>query len=613
MKHLYTPALLALAVSQANTALAQENKLEETIVTSSRVETPLRQVGTSVSVVTAEEINLRGNISLIDTLQYEPSVTVTGSGSAGSTSALRIRGENGFRTKIFIDGIDISDASSPQVGPRVEHLMSAGINRVEILRGPQGMMYGADAGGIINISTYEPGQGFTGGVNAEYGSFNSYQLGGHIGGGNEKGDLSLQANRFKTDGFNSRVDDTVLQDKDGYVNSTAHARAGWNITDGWRAEVVLRQVDSTNEYDRCGFPRTDDCEAKFEQGAGRIAIMQSNDTLTNQFAYNVSGTDRRFFTEGVESYGTKGSIAKYEYIGSWQALDNTKFVYGADRTIEGIDSDSQDRKRNQDGAYLEYQGSFLDALYLTAGLRRDLNQDFGGFTSYRVSGAYIFSLNNGDLKLKGTYGTGFRAPSLYEVDYNNGPSALPPASNTTLKPEESKGYDLGIGYYSNSGWYTELVYFDQRVEDEIYFDLDGFSGYLQGEGESKSRGVELIGEVPFATIWTLNGNYTYNTTKDDDGEPRIRAPKHQLNLALAVRPWNGRFTTSLRMRAARDIEAIDGTLDPYAVFDLSLIYEVLEGLELYGRVENLFNANYQVNQAFHTAGQAGYIGLRYNL
>ena len=167
----------ALAIACAASPLVQANNLEEIIITSSRVPMPLRQVGTSVSVVTSPEIQQRGFSSLYEILRSQPAIGVSNSGGAGKPTALRIRGEEGFRTQVLLDGINISDASGTQIGPNLEHLMSAGINRVEILRGPQGLMYGADAGGIVNITTAAPSEGLTGELSAEGGRYGTQQLG----------------------------------------------------------------------------------------------------------------------------------------------------------------------------------------------------------------------------------------------------------------------------------------------------------------------------------------------------------------------------------------------------------------------------------------------------
>ena len=142
-----TTSLQATADNETTT----RNKMEELVVTSSRVPMPLRQIGTSVSVITQQDIAELGFNSIYDVLRTQPSIGVTNSGGAGQQTTLRIRGEEGFRTLVLLDGIDLSNTSTPQVSTQFEHLLSSGIQRVEILRGPQGLMYGADAGGVVNI------------------------------------------------------------------------------------------------------------------------------------------------------------------------------------------------------------------------------------------------------------------------------------------------------------------------------------------------------------------------------------------------------------------------------------------------------------------------------
>jgi vitamin B12 transporter len=125
-----------------------------------------------------------------------------------------------------------------------------------------------------------------------------------------------------------------------------------------------------------------------------------------------------------------------------------------------IDGCGSDTDRNRDGYYLEYQGGFSIAFHHHR-CRYDDNDDFGTHATYRVSGAYLIDVSDGELKLKGTYGTGFRAPSLYEIAFNEGPFAYPPAQGTQLSEEESEGFDLGLSWSTAAGLYLEAVYFDQ--------------------------------------------------------------------------------------------------------------------------------------------------------
>ncbi|MBN7796225.1 TonB-dependent receptor plug domain-containing protein [Parahaliea mediterranea] len=609
------PALYAATDIPARDTRSQYS-MEEVVVSSSRVPMPLRQVGTSVSVITEEDIRNQGFDSLYNVLRSQPGIAASNTGGAGKPTALRVRGEEGYRTKVYIDGIDVADTSATQHGPRFEEILSAGVRRVEILRGPQGLMYGADAGGVVNISTRSGEPGLQGVVSAEGGRYGTRQLTADIGGGNEQVDFALSATDFETDGFNARGDDTSAHDDDGYDNTTLHGRVGWNASENLRLELVARNTEGENAYDDCftvdTFAPTDACGSDFEQDAWRAAIDYQAGRFGHQLAYTGNDTERQNYADGLPSFGADGSLDKWGYLGNFAASEDLRLVYGAERLTESIDDGSFDRERDQDSVFFEVQGGFGDALYLTAGARHDDNEDFGSHTSYRVSGAYLIDMAGGELKFKSAYGTGFRAPSLYEIAYNIS-FATPPASTVELDAEQSEGLDVGVVWANDDGLYLEATYFDQRIEDAIYFDLNNYSGYLQDDGNSDSSGVELIARLPLGETFWLGGNYTYNDSEDADGSTRVRRPEHLANLSFNWQPLNGDLLLALHVRSARDAEGIDGeALDDYEVVDLNASYALWRGLEIYGRVENLLDEDYQEVRGYNTAGAAAYAGVRYS-
>ena len=614
MKKLST---LALAVISASTALTTHanNRLEEMVISSSRIEKPLREIATSVSVITAEDIKIRGFQSAADLLRYDPGISVTNNGGVGKATSLGIRGERGFRTNVYIDGIDVTDTSTPQAGPNFANLMGAGIERIEVLRGPQGMMYGADAGGVVVINTIAAQEGLHGSAKGEWGRYGTSDYEGHLTGGNEAVDFTVIAAHYETDGFNTLATDTDLQDDDGYEADTFHGRFGWNITDTLRAEVVGRHVEGDNDYDDCftvdTFAPTNNCTNEYEQDAYRAALSHEGEQFSNSIAYSGNQTEREFFSEGQSSFYSEGELEKIEYLGSWQAREGMSFVYGAELENDSIESSGDDIDRDEEGYYLEYQGSFSDAIFVTAGARYTDNDDFGSETTYRASAAYLMDIGDGELKFKGVYGTGYRAPSLSELAYNSGPNAFPPASLVELTAEESEGYDLGIGYFADAGWFVDVVYFNQEIDDEIYFDLIDFSGYLQ-DGDSSSEGVEVDSEYIVNDMFTLSGNYTYNDTEDDAGEQRIRAPEHMANLGLRITPLEG-LEINLNYRISRDRADEQGVeVDDYEVLDLSANYHVTDNFEVFGRVENATDEDYEEVPNYNTSGAAGYAGVRYS-
>lgn len=581
--------------------------LETIVVVSSRREMPLRQVATSVAAMDEAQIEARGFTALADVLRAMPSVSVSNSGGMGKASSLRVRGEAGFRTLVRIDGVDVSDPTGTQASAPIQHILSSNVSRVELLRGPQGMMYGADAGGVLNISTRSTGEDTEVKIATEGGSFGSQRHSASLGGGGEAADYFVSATRADTDGFNTRLSDTELRDDDGYKNTTLHARGGWNISDSLRLEAVARDTEASNEFDRCGFPvAVDDCTGDFDQTNARVSMAHKTGILENQLAYSRTEITRKNFAGGVVSYDTEGEIEKLNLTGRADLSDVHALVYGLEQREDSVG----ELDRDQWALYAEYQGNYADTFYLTAGVRRDDNDDFGHHDSLRLSGAYLIdAVAAGSLKLKTSYGTGFRAPSLFETDYNNQALELYGIELAALSPEESEGIDIGVEYFGDDGLHLEAVLFDQRIDHEIGFDLVGFTGYIQSGGESRSRGVELIADAPLTDTLVLNTNYTYTDAEDAADAPRARMPEHLANIGFTYVPVDA-LSASLNLRAARGAVDTSGEAqDNYQVLDASLRYTLNPSVTVYLRGENLTDKSYVEVSGFRTAGASGYAGV----
>jgi vitamin B12 transporter len=316
-------------------------------------------------------------------------------------------------------------------------------------------------------------------------------------------------------------------------------------------------------------------------------------------------------------FATEGRISRFEYTGSYVASNAATLVYGADLQDEEADtSEGDELDRNQDGYYVEYQGRFGDRLFLTAGARYDDNDDFGTYTSTRVSGAYTQALGGGhSLKYRASRGTGFRAPSLYEVAYNDRPfGVLPVAAATSLLEETSSGYDVGVEYAAASGLRFEATYFDQDIEDAIVYVFDSATfddGYLQSNGTSTSRGVELGLRAPLGARWAFVGNWTNNDTETVSGEPRLRRPKNLGNVGVEYTATNDALRLVVNYRLSGDaIDSGGAPLDDYEVLDLSAAYSLGETFELYGRVLNVGDEEYREVVGYNTPGREAYAGVR---
>lgn len=600
---------------------AQETvEAEEVVVISNRIPVPMRQISTSVSVITEHEIEAHGNLSLTDVLRQQTSIGTSNSGGPGKGTALRIRGEEGFRTLTIFDGLRLQDPSGPQVGLRMEHLMSSGVSRVEVLRGPQGLSYGADAGGVVNLTStrYDQSEGWQGRFDAQHGRYGTEQYTGFISGGSDRVSVFLSASDYSTDGFNSRVSDNVLRDRDGYDNTTLHGVLGWQATDAWYLQLVHRDVDSGSAYDGCfssiTFSTVHDCVVDSRQEATRLSAEYSVGNLGHEFSYSQVRNSHEDFSEGLPAFDSSGKVERLEYVGNHSGFDSFNLVFGADHE----ELTYGDYSRGNLGVFAEYLSDFSETWFFTAALRHDDNDDFGKHTTYRVSAAYLYAVPNSNhgLKLRSSLGTGFRAPSPYEMAYNKRPGVYPPASLVDLRQEESRGYEFGVEYTIGTVATLEAVHFNQRVENAITYDAVSWSGYLQDFGSSQSRGLELSARVSVTPQWDLTGNYTYNQARQVDGTPRVRRPKHLVNAGVSYYSQNDRLTVNGFYRYSRSsIDQVNGSvtrLDNFGVLDLSASYRVSDLLEVYGRLENALDENYQEIYDYYTPGRAAYVGVRLN-
>ena len=614
---------LLAAVASASAALsvgAQQTALEEIVVTSSIVEQPRRQIGTAVSVIEADEIELRGYEGLADVLRTQTGIGVSNSGGAGKSTAVFIRGEDNFRTLLMIDGVKALDPTATQVTPSFDSLLATSdLQRVEVLRGPQGFIYGADAGGVVNVITKRGADELGGQVALEYGDYSTRKIDAALSGGGDKGDYFVSAVDLTTDGFNAQTADTVLRDDDGADNTTLHAKLGWNVTENLRLQLVARDIDAEAQFDNCFgpapfFSMSNDCVSTTDQQTYKLSADHSTDRFSSSFGFSEVDIARDSLTGGVSTFATDGSLARVEYTGSYRPSDGLGLVYGIDLQEEELDDDFAPQSRDQNGYYFEYQGGFGDAFFLSLGARYDDNDDFGAHTSSRLSLAYVQDLSTDrSLKYRASAGTGFRAPSLFEMSLNRS-AVFPPAAGVVLEEETSRGYDVGVEYEGTNGLHLELTYFDQEIEDAIEFDLVFFSGYLQSAGVSTSKGLELGASTPFGERWQLLANWTYNDAEDTAGQQRLRRPKNIGNFGVQFESANERLSFLANYRLSRD--AIDTTfvstvpLPDYEVLDLSVTYYASGLLQIYGRVQNATDETYQEVAGYNTAGRSIYGGVR---
>ena len=603
------PLALAMA-SFIPSAIADTNSLnsriEEVIIVSTRTETPYISQGTSFSVIPAQQLQHQGFDSLADHLTTQVGIDVRQSGGLGSQTGVFIRGEESFRTQLRVDGLKIVDPSGTQAAPIFDSILLGGLNRIEILRGPQGAVYGADAGGVVSVTSKDYNNGPEVAIDLRGGSDNYRRLLGTGGTGGDWGQLSVSTVALDTDGFNARVSDQT-KDDDGYENQTIHAKGEINLGQLWQLGAVLRQHEGEVEYDSC-FPSSNNCLSETDLNAGLVSVSINHDLLRQALSVSRTASERQDFTDGVPSFDLEGDIERVEYLGQLRLSKTFNLIYGIDYENETV----ADTDREQKGIYLTYHGRFNERFNLNASIRYDDSEEFGSFSTHRVAvNAELINTKQGRLIIKSSVGTGFRAPSLNEQSYNDGSFAFGDAAGLQLEEETSEGIDAALQWFGNAGLFASIGAFYQTVDDQILFASD-FSGYLQDFGESNSQGIELEVNWVINSYTTISGNYTYNETEDTNGDQRIRRPKHLANFGFTVAPLEDLEIYANYQIVQDAISVSSEPLEDYALLNTSIDYSVSPKLDVYLNLENLLDEDYQQIDGFNTQGVAIYLGGRVN-
>ena len=590
-----------------------QTDLEETVVIASRVPTPLSEVGISVDVLDRELIALLAYRDLSSLLDIQTGISVTRDGGYGKAAAIRMRGEEGYRTRVLLDGIDLSDPSSPQISPRIEHLLTEGIERIEILRGPQGLMYGADAGGVISLTSRQTSEGVDADLLVEVGEEDFTQLGINLSAGNDWIQGSVAWADMSTDGFNARPSDVDPADNDGYENQTLHGNLNLLLSDHWDLQLTSHSIDADNDYDSCfsavDFSQSNLCTDVFEQRSHRIAVNWRTETLTSSLSFEDLSSERVFATEGISTFKPNSDQHELSWLSTYQSSIG-RIIFGVDLQEQSYDDEFNQRERDNTGIYGELQlPAFRGSA--TAGVRYDDNEDFGHYTSWRLSTSQPLTVGPDSLVLKAAIGTGFRAPSLYEVGYNQGPFSYPPASSTSLREEQSQGWEIGL-HWKQGANSLSATWFDQYIENEIIFDLATYSGYLQSSGKVSSRGIELAGEVALGRDWSIIANGTWNETETSSDSQRAYRP--ELSAAFSLLWQRDRYQSALTLRGQFDsVDVTNLPMQDTHQIDWRITAEIAGNFVLSFRMENITNQTDQRIRDYATQGRAGYLGLRYRL
>jgi vitamin B12 transporter len=592
----------------AQTASIEETKLDTIIVNGSRLDQTMTEIGSSVSVITRDDLEELGVDFALDAIATAPGVTVNQNGAFGGNASVRIRGASNDQTLVLIDGVPVNDPTGTGGGYNFAYLDTDTIERIEVLKGPQSTLWGSDAiGGVVSITTKRPTEGLSGTVFGEYGSFNTLRGGASISNANEIGDFRLAATGLTTDGISKADEANGNSEDDGYDSQTVSAKGGLNLPASVRLETSLMWSDAESEYDSYAFGAQGsvadgDEVTNSETLSGNITLKAPlfDGRLENLVQIGYADIERENTSNGVQSYFTEGDRVLFRYQGTFAINDTNTLAFGTERE----ETSANEQESSIDSLFALYEFKPVDSLTLTGGIRVDDHETFGSETTGRVAAAWTAT---DQLTFKASWGQGFKAPSIFQSTYICTFCGLT-APNTNLKAETSEAYDIGVQWQSaDERIVLGATLFDQETENMIDFSYT--AGY-DNIALVDSQGGELTGAYAINNWLGIAASYTFIDSDDGNGNALARLPESTGNISASFDP-DGPFSGAVLVRYNGEEANTDGSeLDSWTRVDLTGSYDLNDTVEIYGRIENLLDEEYQQILGYGTPGLSGSVGVR---
>ena len=612
--------------------------LEHVLVTARLQPITIGEIGSSVTVISREEIEQKQVKYLSELLRDVPGFSVSQSGGPGSQTQVRVRGAEANQLLVLMDGVRANDpAASGEF--QYQFALTSNIERIEIIRGPQSATWGSDAiAGVINIIRKKDVKNKYLSGNIEAGSFDSFNAsidGGYSG---KVFQVSGGVSYLDTDGSNvSRSGN----ESDGAENTTGNIAVEFDAGDAFSMRFSGQWINATSEYDDIdyfvtGLPEDADRVTETNQSflAGELSYQPKLNPWTGSFSVNRMESDNDNLSDGTWTGSTAATTLDYR-LRAGVSLDEAKnhrlgfalehedvdFSQRGEATIYG--DPNQDQSYDVNAYAAEYIGKPMTGFTWTASLRLDDYSDFDNATTWQLAASYQVSPT---LRVRGSAGTGSKAPTFterygYFEDYFIG--------NPDLKPESSQGWEIGFdNRWESDRYQLQMTYFDQDLQDEIdgfvYDPITFLFTALNKDRDSTRKGIETVFDARFGQSFTLVATYTYTDAREENALGQkireVRRPKHMASLAANYYFASNRGNLNLKVNYSGSqwddffspvtfvAERVD--IDAYTVVDLAGSWKLTRSLDLTGRISNLFDKQYEEILGFVRPGRAIYAGLR---
>lgn len=586
----------ALATSAAFSAHAQ-SALQETVISATRVAQPLSDVVADVTIIDRERIERSGATGLADVLARVPGVEFSRNGGPGTTTGVFLRGAESRFTAVFVDGVRLDSQSTG--GAAWESIPLGQIDRIEVLRGPAGAVYGSDAiGGVVQIFTRKGEGAFTPYVGVGAGTYSTRKLEAGFSGAQNGVDYALGLGHERSNGFNARPLPTQNPDNDGYRSRSASARLGWQINPAQRLEASLLANDLDSQYD--GSLLNDDHNHHKLEAYGLHWRAQWSEAYSTR----LSATESRDRYETRPSpYLTTTTLRGYTFLNELR-LGAHLLTAALERKEDALQNAPIDRDRHQDALALGY--GFTNKVHtVQLNLRQDRDSEFGSHSTGSLAYAYAFAPA---WRVSASAGSAFRAPTLYQRFSEYGVASL--------RPESARNLEIALRWVQGTS-NASLTAYRNKVSDLISFVGPGTCasafGCYANTARAEYSGVTLAGEHRLGSA-NLRGSLDLQDPKDLGAGKQLarRAREHgTLGLDLPVAGWT--LGAESQFSGQRyDNAANTTTLGGYALFHLYATTRLAPEWTLLLRVDNLSDKPYELARSFANPGRAFFASLKWS-
>jgi vitamin B12 transporter len=578
------------------------------VVEGTRLAQTPREVGSSVTIIDRDDFQKLDFDFALDAIASAPGVTVNQNGPFGGQATVRIRGASSEQTLVLIDGVPVNDASTPGGGFDFGRLDTENIEKVEILKGPQSVLWGSDAiGGVVSVTTRKPGSGPVATVFGEYGSFNTLRAGGSVDRTGKLGDFRLGVVGLSSDGISRADEDNGNTEEDGFRSLNLAAGYDVDLPSGITIDADALWTGASSDFDSFsgtteGNVTDGDEVTETEELTTNISLRAPLDggRVENLVQVGYSDIDRRSFTDDQPGFEAEGSRTILRYQGTVNVDDANTLSFGAEREV----SAANDEDVSIGSLFGLYELKPFGGLTLTAGVRADDHSQFGSVTTSRVAAAYAASPH---WVFRASWGEGFKAPSIFQQTFVCTFCGLT-EPNRNLRPETSEGFDIDADWRSEGGRaFASITYFEQETENLIDFD---FTAGYDNIALADTSGIETVAGYRVSAWLELQANYTLLEAEDGEGTQLTRLPKHSGEMRASFDP-SGPISGAILVRHNGEETNTNGTtLDAWTRIDLTARYVLSKQVEMFARAENLLDEDYQQILGYGTPGLSGSIGLR---